>query len=111
LSDFIIDESQLTISFKGPAYSADAFIERQTGEYDITITQSGFFGLINDLHKGRDSGKGWSLLIDISAVLMVLVSMTGLFMMFFLKKKRFAGFLIALIGLVLSYLVYIIWVP
>ena len=111
LSDFIIDESQLTISFKGPAYSADAFIERQTGEYDITITQSGFFGLINDLHKGRDSGKGWSLLIDISAVLMVLVSLTGLFMMFFLKKKRFAGFLIALIGFVLSYLVYAIWVP
>jgi uncharacterized protein len=111
LSDFIIDENQLTISFSGPAYSADVFVERETGSYDITIAQSGFFGLINDLHKGRDSGKGWSVLIDLSAILMILVSLTGIGMMFFLKKKRVAGFLIALIGLVLSYLCYLIWVP
>jgi uncharacterized protein len=111
LSDFIADENQLTIAFSGPAYSADIFIERETGAYEVTITQSGFFALINDLHKGRDSGKGWSILIDISAILMILVSITGLIMMFFLKKKRLAGFIIALIGAVLSYLVYIIWVP
>jgi uncharacterized protein len=111
LSDFIIDESQITIAFSGPAYSADFFIERATGKYDLSVTESGFFALINDLHKGRDSGKTWSLLIDLSAILMMLVSLTGLVMMFFLKKKRLAGFIIALIGLVLSYLFYALWVP
>ena len=111
LSDFIIDEDQVTIAFSGPAYSADFFIERETGKYDLSVTESGFFALINDLHKGRDSGKPWSVLIDISAILMMLVSLTGLVMMFFLKKKRLAGFIIALIGLVLSYLFYAIWVP
>ena len=30
LSDFRIDESQCTVSFKGPGYSADAFINRDT---------------------------------------------------------------------------------
>jgi uncharacterized protein len=111
LSDFIIDENQLTISFSGPAYAADIFIARETGKYDLSVTESGFFALINDLHKGRDSGKPWSLLIDISAILMMLVSLTGLVMMFFLKKKRLAGFIIAVIGLILSYLFYAIWVP
>jgi len=32
----------------------------------------------NDLHKGRDTGKTWSILIDVSAVLMTLISLTGL---------------------------------
>jgi hypothetical protein len=41
----------------------------------------------------------------------MLVSLTGLVMMFYLKKKRLAGFVIAIIGLVLTYLFYAIWVP
>jgi hypothetical protein len=111
LSDFIIDENQLTVAFSGPAYGADVFIERENGKYDLSVTESGFFALINDLHKGRDTGKRWAILIDISAILMMLVSLTGLVMMFYLKKKRLAGFVIAIIGLVLTYLFYAIWVP
>ena len=33
VSDFIIDDEQLTVSFKGPGYSADAFIKRDNGDY------------------------------------------------------------------------------
>ncbi len=63
------------------------------------------------LHKGRDSGKTWSLIIDISAILMVLVSFTGMMMIFFLKKRRMSGILISFIGLILSYLVFRLFVP
>jgi uncharacterized protein len=111
LSDFIIDESQCTVAFSGPGYSADVFIDRQKGDYDITESFSGFVGLINDLHKGRDSGKAWSFVIDISAILMVLVSFTGMIMIFYLKKKRIAGILVAIIGLILFYLIYLSLVP
>jgi hypothetical protein len=111
ITDFIIDENRCTVAFTGPGYSADIFIERKSGDYDITETRSGFVGVINDLHKGRDSGKGWSLVIDISAILMVLVSLTGMIMIFYLKKKRLAGILVAIVGLILSYLIYLIFVP
>ena len=111
LSDFLIDESQCTVAFSGPGYSADVFIDRAGGEYDITESYSGFVGVINDLHKGRDSGRTWSLVIDISAILMVLVSFTGMMMMFYLKRKRFSGILMAVIGLILAYLVFRIFVP
>ena len=50
LTDFRIDDSQIGISFKGPGYAADAFINRETGGYDITKTSAGFIGMINDLH-------------------------------------------------------------
>lgn len=111
LSEFIIDEYQCTLSFNAPGYTADVFINRENGLFELSETRTGIFGMMNDLHKGRDSGKAWSLLIDISAILMVLVSLTGLCMLFFLKKKRVAGIFVALSGLLIVYLIYRIWVP
>lgn len=111
LSEFTIDEYQCTIAFSGPGYSADYFVDRESGKYDLTIMRTGLVGILNDLHKGRDSGKAWAWLIDISAVLMILVSLTGLLMLFFLKKKRVTGVLVIVVGGILSYIVYKIWVP
>jgi hypothetical protein len=49
--------------------------------------------------------------IDLSAVLMTLVSLTGLLLIFFLQKKRLSGLLAAGAGAVLCYLAYLAWVP
>jgi hypothetical protein len=111
VSEFLIDDYQCTISFSGPGYIADAFVDRENGSYEVTETVTGFWGVLNDLHKGRDTGKVWKWVIDISAVLMILVSVTGLLMLFFLKKKRMAGILVAIAGTILTLLIYKIWVP
>jgi uncharacterized protein len=111
ISEFVIDEDQCTISFNGPGYTADVFVERTSGAYELSETRTGLFGILNDLHKGRDSGKVWKWVIDISAVLMVLVSFTGLMMLWFLKKKRVAGFLTVLGGAILSWIIYRLFVP
>lgn len=110
LSDFRIDETQCTASFKGPGYSADTFITRETGEYELTENRMGFVAVINDLHKGRDTGKAWSLLIDFSAIFMTLVSLTGMVLIFFLKRRRISGLVMTVIGGIACYLVYWFWV-
>lgn len=110
VSEFRIDDEQCTVSFKGPGYVADVFINRRSGDYDLSQTSAGFVGLINDLHKGRDTGRGWSVFIDISAILLTLVSLTGMVLMLYLKKKRLAGLVVACLGLLLAYLVYVIWI-
>jgi hypothetical protein len=111
VSEFTTDEFQCAISFSGPGYSADVFVNREDGSYEISETKTGLFGIINDLHKGRDSGQAWKLLIDISAILMTIVSLSGLVMLFFLKKKRLAGIILILVGTLISLLVYMLWVP
>ena len=111
LSDFRVDDSQCAVSFKSPGSTADTFIDRAAGTYEINETRMGFVAVINDLHKGRDSGKGWSLMIDISAILMTLVSLSGLILILFLQKRRASGLLAAAAGAILCYLVYAIWVP
>lgn len=77
----------------------------------MTELRLGVFAVLNDLHKGRDSGKGWGWLIDISAVLLTLVSLTGLLMLLFLKKRRLSGLIITVVGGTICYMVYLIFVP
>jgi hypothetical protein len=71
----------------------------------------GVFAVLNDLHKGRDTGTAWAWMIDLSAVLMTLVSLTGLLLIFFLQKKRLSGLLAASAGALLCCLAYLAWVP
>ena len=111
LSDFRVDDDQIQISFKGPGYAADGFIERATGKYELMESRLGFVAVVNDLHKGRDTGKAWAGIIDVSAALMTLVSLTGLVLIFFLHKKLRAGLYALAIGTVLCYVVYLVWVP
>ena len=111
LADFRVDESECVVSFKGPGYAADAFIDRESGHYRLTETYHGFVAVINDLHKGRDTGAVWSVLIDVSAVLMTFISLTGLVLVFYLKLKRIPGVIVALVGAVLAMLLYRLGVP
>ena len=110
VSEVHVDEDQCEIVFKGPGYEADASIDRKTGKYDLSVSRFGFVAVLNDLHKGRDTGGKWSAVIDFSAVLMTLVSLTGLTLIFFLNKRRVFGLVIAVTGALLCYLAYAMWV-
>lgn len=111
VSDFIVEDERCNISFKGPGYSADAFINRKDGTYTLNETKLGIVAVMNDLHKGRDTGKNWAFFIDASAIFMSLVSITGLWMMVYMKKKRVNGFLLLGIGALISFLIYYFLVP
>jgi len=111
VSDFLIDDNQCSLSFKGPGYSADAFVDRKTGNYKLTEVSLGLVAVINDLHKGRDTGKAWAWVIDAAAIFLTLVSLTGIIMICFMKKKRLNGFIMIAVGIVVCYLIYALLVP
>jgi hypothetical protein len=99
VSDFTVDERECLVAFKGPGYTADVFIDRTTGAYDGTEVRQGTIALLNDLHKGRHTGSAWSWVIDLSAVGMVLISLTGFVLLFFIRRRRRSGLVVALAGL------------
>ncbi len=111
VSDFRMDDAEASISFKGPGYAADVFIARATGRYELTETRLGLVAVMNDLHKGRDSGLAWTWLIDLSAALLVFVSLTGLVLLYFLHKHRTAGVVLIVVGTVATWCVYAALVP
>ncbi len=98
VTQFDAESSEWAIVFKGPGYLADVTLDPANGRYMISESTYGTAGILNDLHKGRDTGKAWSLLIDISAMVMIAFSLTGFGLVFFLKKRRTRGVSVALLG-------------
>lgn len=111
VGEFRLEPAECTVVFKGPGYSAEARIDRQTGSYEFSETRMGFVAVINDLHKARDSGPGWSLVVDLAAGLMVAVSLTGMVLIYFVKRKFVSGVIAAMAGCALAVGAYLWLVP
>ena len=111
VGEFRIEDAQCAVSFKGPGYMAEALIDRASGRYELAETRMGLIAIINDLHKGRDSGPGWSVIVDLSAILMVVVSLSGMVLIYFVKRRFVSGTVVAVLGTALSWLAYVWLVP
>jgi hypothetical protein len=111
VGEFRVDEQECLVVFKGPGYSADVVIDRETGSYQLTETALGAVAILNDLHKGRDTGASWAWVIDVSALLMVFVSVTGLVLIFYLRRRRWSGIITAVVGTILFAALYLWFVP
>ena len=111
VSDFRMEEDQVSVSFKGPGYAADGFIQRDSGKYELVETRSGFVAVMNDLHKGRDTGKVWAGVIDAAAILLVLVSLSGLVLIWFVYKRRVSGLVLAAVFGAICIALYRMFVP
>lgn len=101
-TDYSADTTQGSMSFKGPGYAADVFFDVDTGKYDLTVDQQGLLAVMNDLHKGRNTGGTWNWTIDVAGGLLVAVAVTGLGLQFFLKRRRTRAYIVAGVGGLIS---------
>jgi hypothetical protein len=111
LSDFRVDDEQISLAFKGPGYMADAAVDRRSGKYEFSESRLGPIAMLNDLHKGRDTGGAWKILIDVSAGLLTFISLSGLVLLYFIHKHRLSGFVLLLAGGAVTALIVWAWVP
>lgn len=102
ISEFAVTGTDGSISYRAAGYSADLFFEVDTGNYQLVVEQQGFVGVMNDLHKGRDTTDSWRWVIDASAILLVVVSLTGLGIQLFQRKRRTRALIIAGLATVVS---------
>ena len=111
VKEFSGDKYELAVVFAGPGYSADGYIDRSNGDYVMRESSEGVVALLNDLHKGRDTGKAWAWTIDVSAVILLLASLSGIYLLLGLRRRRRAGLISFAVGVVAMLLVYLLWVP
>lgn len=98
VADYRIDEFEGSVAFRAPGYYADAFFDPDTGGYDLSITQLGAVGVLNELHRGADDGAAWSWVIDLSGAFLALMALTGLGLLLYLKKFRPTGLVVMGVG-------------
>ena len=111
VSTFDVDTNSIHVEMKGPGRQVDAEINRKTGATDVTIELKGIAVRLDDLHRGKDSGKVWSLIIDASALLLLIGSLTGIIMWFTLPRRRKLGLISLTAGIAICAVIYFVWVP
>lgn len=108
VADYGVSGTEGTISYKAAGYAADVTFDTTTGSFTLVVDQQGIVGVLNDLHKGRDTTSSWKWVIDVAAIVLVLVAVTGLVIQLVYRKRRrlalslAAGF--AVVSLVLMYI-------
>jgi uncharacterized protein len=103
-----VNGNEGSIAFRGPGYAADGFFQIDTGAYDVTATSQGLVAVMNDLHKGRNTRRSWTWLIDVIAVFLTVIALTGLVLQLFLKKRRRSTLVSAGAGLFVMLVLFIV---
>lgn len=107
VADYNVTGNNGAINYAGPGYTASLTFAVDSGTYTLNVTEDGLVAVMNDLHKGRDSDKSWKWVIDLSALFLVLISVSGLMIQVFQRKRRTRALVFAAGGLLVT--VVCIW--
>ena len=102
---------EVTLDYPLPAGYAFVVVAAESGAMEVDYRRGTLLALWNDLHKGRHSGPVWGLLIDASAVFMVLFALTGLVILVQSPRFRGRGLVLVVLGTLSPWLVYLLAVP
>ena len=102
---------EVSMDFKGPGYNASVFADLVMATVEVETTDYGIIALLNDLHKGRNSGEVWKWFIDITALLMIFFVVTGVCLLLPKKKTLNTSIKWMLFGSILSWFIYFVAVP
>ena len=111
LESFDVQGDRLEIIFKSPGRRTQVAIERPGGQTEATIETHGFAGRFAELHRGTDAGPGWRLVIDASAVLLLISGLTGLTLWLLVPKWRPLGLVAVAVSGGICLLIYFALVP
>ena len=111
VTTFDADESQIHVELAGPGRGTSADIDRATGAAKVSIDERGWVVRLDDLHRGKNSGRAWSWVIDISAISLFLGSLTGILMWIGLPRRRKLGLVALGVSIVMCAGLYWLFVP
>lgn len=100
-------DGEVMIHLESPAGSSDVWVMLDNGEAEITQKPASTVSLLNELHRGKNASVSWSWLIDISAILILLMSIAG-YILFLSIKTRLVTHL-TLTALSIGLLILLIW--
>jgi len=100
--DWEADEQLLLIDMKRPGGRSSVEVSPSTSTVLLQHQSKGTVAVLNDLHMGRYSSLWWRLFIDLSAVVMVLFTVTGLWLVLPQRTRRQRLFAISGAGLAVS---------
>jgi hypothetical protein len=94
-----IDSGQALVRMEGPKGSADLTIDLATGKAEGRVTRANLMAIIQDLHRGKNSGVAWRWVIDLSAWLVLGLSLIGYVLFFSLRFRLKTSLILTAVSL------------
>jgi len=111
LTDYRDDPAQIQATFAAPGHRTLVTIDRAERKAEVEKETRGLLGRLDDLHKGFDSGRTWYWIIDISAILRTISSLTGMVTLLALRARRRTGFIVGGLGVAMVLAIYFLAIP
>jgi hypothetical protein len=105
--EWLADESLLLLDVKRPGGYTTVEVLFDDALVIYENQNLGWMAVVNDLHMGRYSGKAWSWFIDITAIVMLLFTLTGFWLVLFNSKRRNRTLTLSGVGTFLMIILYL----
>lgn len=102
--------SDIYLALPRPGGDAWLSIDRESGEATHEATARGWVAYLNDLHKGRDTGRAWRWFIDAFALACLVFAGTGLALLHLHAGGRPATWPVVGLGLVAPLILAILFI-
>lgn len=103
-----VDDGQASLRFEGVKGSSTVMVDLAAGQADVTVEHATPLTVIGDLHRGKNASVPWRAVIDITAIVVLALSVIG-YVLFFSLRFRLRTSLV-LTGVSLAVLVGIfVW--
>ena len=100
-------DNEVMIHLESPAGSSDIWVTLDNGQAELTLKPASTVSFINDLHRGKNSGAAWSWLIDISAIIITLLSLAGYILFLSIKTRLKTHIFLTILSL--AVLMLLVW--
>ena len=106
-----ISGAEAFLRYEGVKGSSDVTLDLKTGQATAKVRKANALTVMDDLHRGKNVGKVWQAVIDISAALILTLSVLGYVLFFMLRFRLRVSLMLTGASLVVMAGIFVIFVP
>jgi hypothetical protein len=95
----------------GPKGASNLVADTKTGKVEVTLEKRDFVTVINELHRGKDAPVAWKLVIDLTAVVVLALSLLGYILFFSLRFRLKTSLILTGVSIVVLAGVFLFLTP
>ena len=106
-----IDSRQAFLRFEGVKGSSDVTIDLRSADATARVHRADMLTVMDDLHRGKNVGKVWQWVIDLSGAVFLLLSLVGYVLFFTLRFRLRVALALTALSLGTLALIFVLFVP
>jgi uncharacterized protein len=104
-------DNEVMLSFESVKGRSDVTVNLDTGRAEAAVERSDAVTVLNELHRGKNSGAAWAWVIDVTAILVLVLSIIGYVLFFSLRFRLRTSLALTGISLAALAAIFVFLIP